>query len=83
VDLVDAATRAAFWDFAVDIQQFWVYLATLGGQLHVTMIRTPGIYYSIKVLISAYQGKIMAFINNRQVTKEPTLVRFPTTKSWE
>ena len=47
------------------------------------MIHTLGIYYSIRLLASAYQGKIMAFIGNCHATKEPTLVCLPTTKSWE
>ncbi len=55
----------------------------LGGQLHVKMIHTLGIYYSIKSSTSTYQGKMTAFIGNHRVTKEPTPVCLPTTKAWE
>ncbi len=37
----NAASRRAFHDFVVNVQQFRVYLAMLGGQSHVTMIHTP------------------------------------------
>ncbi len=32
---------------------------------------------------SAYQGWVLAFIGDRQVTKEPNPVSLPTTKTWE
>ncbi len=47
-------SRAGFRNFMENVQQFWVYVAMLRGQLHVMMIHTPGIYYSIKSLTSAY-----------------------------
>jgi hypothetical protein len=79
----DAMSRAAFRDFVVNVQQLRVYLAMLGGQAHVTMIHTPGIYYSIAPSTSAYQGKVSAFIGDRKATREPTPICLPTTKSWE
>jgi hypothetical protein len=78
----DATSRAGFHNFVANIQQLWVYLGMLGRQSHVMMIHTAGIYYSIKLSMSAYQGKIMAFIGDCHTTKEPTLVCLPT-KSWE
>ncbi len=51
--------------------------------MHVTMIHTLGIYYSIKLSMSAYQGKMMAFIGDYHATKELTLVCLPTTKACE
>jgi hypothetical protein len=53
----DAASRAAFRDFVLNVQHLCVYLAMLGGQTHVTMIHTPGVYYSISPSTSAYQRK--------------------------
>jgi hypothetical protein len=50
-------SRTGFLNFVANVQQLWVYLAMLGGQAHVTMIHTLGIYYSIKLLMSAYQGE--------------------------
>ncbi len=47
------------------------------------MIHTPGVYYSIKLPASAYQGKAMAFIRDQWVTNMLTLVCLPTTKYWE
>jgi hypothetical protein len=79
----DAASRAAFRDFIVNVQHLRVYLAMLGGQAHVTMIHTPGVYYSISPSTSAYQGKVLAFIGDCRATKEPTPVCLPMTKSWE
>jgi hypothetical protein len=79
----DAASRAAFRDSVVNVQHPCVYLAMLGGHAHVTMIHTPGVYYSISPSTSAYQGKVLAFIGDCQATKEPTPVCLPTTKSWE
>ncbi len=49
----------------------------------MTMIRTPGVYFSIKSSTSAYQEKMMAFIGHCHATKEPTPVCLPTTKAWE
>jgi hypothetical protein len=60
----DAASRAAFRDFIVNVQHLRVYLAMLGGQAHVTMIHTSGVYYSISPSTSAYQGKVLAFIGD-------------------
>jgi hypothetical protein len=79
----DAASRAAFRDFVVNVQHLRMYLAMLGGQAHVTMIHTPGVYYSISPSMSAYQGKVLAFIGDRQGTKEPTPVCLSMKKSWE
>jgi hypothetical protein len=43
VDLGKRNTRAAFRDFVIIVQQFSICLAILGGQLHVTMVHTPGV----------------------------------------
>jgi hypothetical protein len=75
-------SRAGFHDFVAKVQHFRVYLGMLGGQSHVTMIHTPGINYSIRLSMSVYEGKKMAFIGNHRVTKEPTPVCLPATKSW-
>jgi hypothetical protein len=83
VNLGNAASWTAFRDFVVNIQQFQVYLAMLGGQPHVSMIHTPGVYYSIASSTSAYQGKVLAFIGDWRATKEPTLVCLPMTKLWD
>ena len=83
VTLGDATSRTGFCNFMANIKQFWVYLGMLGGQSHMMMIHTPGIYCSIRSLMSAYHGKIMVFIGNRRATKEPILVCLPTLKSWE
>jgi hypothetical protein len=83
VSLEDAMLCARFHNFVANVQQLRVYLGMLGGQSHMTMIHTPGIYYSIKSSMSAYQGKIMAFIGNCRASKEPTLMCLPLTQSWE
>ena len=79
----DLANWMAFRDFVVNVQQFWMYLAMLGGQTHVSMIHTPGVYYSIASATSTYQGKVLAFIGDRRATKEPTPICLPTSKAWE
>ncbi len=83
INPTDATSRSSFRDFAISVQQFRVYLAMLGGQPHVTMIHTPGAYYSINPAMSAYQGRVLAFIGDRRATKEPNPVCMPTTKTWE
>ncbi len=45
IDPGEPNTRAAFRYFVFNVQRFRVYLALLGGQLHVTMVHTPGMYY--------------------------------------
>ena len=55
----------------------------LGGKHVVTMLHTPGVYYSINPSTRAYQGRVLVFIGDRRLTKEPTPVCLPTTKSWE
>jgi hypothetical protein len=82
INPADAASQSAFRDFAVNVQKFRVYFAMLGGQPYVSMIHTPGVYYSIDVLTSAYQGKVLAFMGDRRATKEPTPVWLPSTKAW-
>jgi len=79
----DASSRQAFKDFVVNVQQFRGYLAMLGGKHVVTMLHTPGVYYSINPSTRTYQGRVLAFIGDRRLTKEPTPVCLPTTKSWE
>jgi hypothetical protein len=79
----DLATRRSFREFVVNVQEFRVYLAMLGNQTHVSMIHTPGVYYSLASATSTYQGKVLAFIGDRRATKEPTPICLPTTKTWE
>jgi hypothetical protein len=80
----DMANRTAFRDFVVNVQQFRVYLAMLGCQTHVSMIHTPGVYYSITSATSTYQqGKVLAFIGERRVTKKTTPICLPTSKARE
>ena len=47
--------RTVFRDFVVNVQQFRLYLVMLGDQTHVSMIHTPGVYYSITSTTSTYQ----------------------------
>jgi len=79
----DLANRTAFREFVVNVQEFRVYLAMLGTQTHVSMIHTPGVYYSLASTTSTYQGKVLAFIGDQRATKEPTPICLPTTKTWE
>ena len=79
----DLANRTPFREFVVNVQEFRVYLAMLGNQTHVSMIHTPGVYYSLASATSTYQGKVLAFIGDRRATKEPTPICLPTTKTWE
>ena len=79
----DLATWTSFREFVVNVQEFRVYLAMLGNQTHVSMIHTPGVYYSLASATSTYQGKVLAFIWDRRATKEPTPICLPTTKTWE
>jgi hypothetical protein len=84
INPTNATSRSSFWDFAISVQQFRVYLVMLGGQPHVTMIHTPGAYYSIiNHSTSTYQGRVLAFIGDQRATKEPNPVCMPTTKTWE
>jgi hypothetical protein len=43
----DIASCQRFKDFVVNVQQFREYLEMLGGKHIVTMMHTPGAYYSI------------------------------------
>jgi hypothetical protein len=79
----DVASQMGFQDFVVNIQQFSIYLAMLRGQPYVSMIHTPGVYYSIISATNTFQGIVLAFIGDCRATKEPTLVCLPTTKSWD
>jgi hypothetical protein len=79
----DLANRTSFHKFVVNVQEFRVYLAMLGNQTHVSMIHTPGVYFSLASATRTYQGKVLAFIGDRRATKEPTPICLPTTKTWE
>ena len=79
----DATSCQTFKDFVGNAQQFQGYLTMLGEKHVVTMLHTPGVYYSINPSTRAYQGRVLAFIGDRQFTKEPTPVCLPTAKSWE
>ena len=79
----DLANRMSFRKFVVNVQEFWVYLAMLGNQTHVSMIHTPGVYYSFAFATSTYQGEVLAFIGDRRATKEPTLLCLLMTKTLE
>jgi hypothetical protein len=52
----DQAKHAAFRNFLVNYTQLQMYLAMAGAQVTVTMIHTPGAYYSIKSATNGYQG---------------------------
>ncbi len=67
----------------MNAQKFCLYLASLWGQLHVTMVDIPKVYYSINPTTRAYQGRVLAFIGDQRVTKEPNPVCIPMTKTWE
>ncbi len=54
-----------------------------GAQTTVTMIHTPGVYYSIESATHGYQGQVLAFIGDRRTTKEPTPICLPTDKTWQ
>jgi hypothetical protein len=60
----DLANRTSFREFVVNVQEFRVYLAMLGNQTHVSMIHTPGVYYSLASATSTYQGKVLVFIGD-------------------
>ena len=79
----DLANRTSFREFVVNVQEFRVYLAMLGNQTHVSMIHTPGVYYSLASATSTYQGKVLAYIGDRRATKEPTPICLPTTTTWD
>jgi len=79
----DLANRTSFREFVANVQEFRVYLAMLGNQTHVTMIHTPGVYYSLTSATSTYQGKVLDFIGDRRATKEPTPIFLPTMKTWD
>ena len=51
----DPTNRTSFREFVVNVQEFRVYLAMLGNQTHVSMIHTPGVYYSLASATSTYQ----------------------------
>jgi hypothetical protein len=60
-----------------------MYLAMAGAQVTVTMIHTPGAYYSIKSATNGYQGWVLAFIGDRCATKEPNPICLPMDKTWQ
>ena len=62
VDPGNPASRYGYRKFVINVQQFRIYLGMLGGQLHVMMIHSPGVYYSGASATSAYQGKVLAFV---------------------
>jgi hypothetical protein len=77
------AKHAAFRDFSVNYTQLQMYLAMAGAQVGVTMIHTPGAYYSIESVTNGYQGRVLAFIGNHRATKEPTPICLPRDKTWQ
>ena len=83
VDPGNPASRSAYPEFVINVQQFRVYLGMLEGQSHIAMIHTLGAYYSVTVATSTYQGKVLAFIGDWRATKEPTPVCLPSTKMWD
>jgi hypothetical protein len=79
----DQAERAAFRNFSVNYTQLQMYLAMAGAQVTVTMIHTPGAYYSIESATNGYQGRVLSFIGDRRATKEPTPICLPMDKMWQ
>ena len=55
----------------------------MAAQRWVSMILTPGVYYSLVFATSTYQSKVLAFIGDQRATKEPTPICLPTTKTWD
>ncbi len=64
INPTDAMSHTLFRDFTFNVQHFCVYLLMLGGQPHVTMVHPPQVYYSINPAMSAYQGRVLAFIGD-------------------
>ena len=61
----DATSCQTFKDFVVNVHKFRGYLAMLGGKHVITMLHTPGVFYSINPLMRAYQGRVLAIIGDR------------------
>jgi hypothetical protein len=79
----NAARQATFKDFTINYGQFLVYIAMIRDQKTITMIHTLGMFYSLKHVTNAYQGKVLMFIGDRRAMKEPTPICLPQAKAWQ
>jgi hypothetical protein len=78
----NAMKQNTFKEFAINYTQLWVYIAMIGDQKTITMLHALGAFYSLKTATNSYQGKVLAFIEDRQATKEPTPICLLQTKAW-
>jgi hypothetical protein len=67
----DLANRTAFHDFVVNVQQFWVYLAMLGGQTHISMIHTPGCITQLRLPLARTRVKYWHLLETIRPQKNP------------
>ncbi len=77
INPTNATSRTSLRDFAVNVQQFRVYLAMLGGQPHVTMIHTPRAYYSSTPLLVPTRAGCWLSLEIEGLQRSPTQCACP------
>ena len=72
-----------FQDVAGALQEFKTYLFMKPGSAFCTIVHLPMKFMAITEATKHLQGRLIGFIGDRTVSREPTPVLFPSKKTWE
>ena len=72
-----------FQDVAGALQEFKTYLFMKPGSAFCTVVHSPMKFMAITEATNHLQGRLIGFIGDRTVSREPTPVLFPSKKIWE
>jgi hypothetical protein len=72
-----------FQEMAGGLQEFKTYLFVKRGSAFCTVVHSPMKFMAISDATWHLQGRLIGFIRDRTVSREPTAVLFPTVKMWQ
>ena len=72
-----------FVELLGSIQEFKAYLCIKKGSAFTTIVHSPMKYVAISKATQHLLGRIIGFIGDRMLTREPSTVLFPTQKMWQ
>ena len=65
------------------LQEFKAYLFVKQGSCYVTVLHSPMKFAAINAATQHLQGRIIGFVGDRTVTREPTPILLPQQKTWQ
>ena len=79
----DTAKIAQWKEIMGNLQDFKAYLFVKQGSSFTTVMHSPMKFAAISVATGHLQGRIIGFVGDRTLTREPTPILLPQRKTWE